>query len=248
MRRDDDKSRERSVTASFDRAAARYLAHAAVQKEMASWLAEWLPAKRTGRALEVGAGPGTFTGHLIPWDGPLTASDLSPAMCAVGRRRLPSVRWEVMAAEEPQGGPWDWIFSSSVLQWTPEPGRVFSAWRSRLAPGGRLLCGLFVAGSLPEWRALAGEGAPLAWRTAGEWRSQLEKAGFRVAREQTWSRAFTHPSARVFLRSVHGVGAAPDRVFSAGRLRRLLSDYERLHRVPGGIAATWNFHRFEAEL
>jgi malonyl-CoA O-methyltransferase len=241
-------SRERSVAASFDRAAARYLDHAAVQQEMASWLAAWIPAKRAGNALEVGAGPGTFTAHLVPWDGLLTASDLSPAMCAVGRRRLPSVRWEVMAAEEPEVGPWDWIFSCSVLQWTPDPGRVFAAWRRRLAPGGRLLCGLFVAGSLPELRDLAGGGSPLAWRTAGEWRLHLEQAGLRVIREQTRSRVFTHSSARVFLRSVHGVGAAPDRVFSAGRLRRLLADYERLHHVPGGVAATWNFYRFEAEI
>ena len=55
------------------------------------------------------------------------------------------------------GGPWDWIFSSSVLQWVADPRKVFATWRDRLAPGGRILGGLFAAGSLPEWTAVAGE-------------------------------------------------------------------------------------------
>jgi len=236
-----------SLLASFERAAATYMAHAGVQTAMAEWLAEWLPARRDGRALEVGAGPGIFTRRLLPWAGPLTASDLSPAMCAAGRGMLPELHWRVMAAEVPARGPWDWIFSSSVLQWTADPLAVFTAWRGRLAPGGRVLSGLFVKESLPEWRALAGDAAPLAWRTSEEWRAHLDRAGLHLVRDEARKRVFTHPSARAFLRSLHGVGAAPARRFSAGRLRRLLGDYETRHGTPQGAKATWTFYRFEAK-
>jgi len=234
------------LLATFERAAATYLAHAGVQTAMAEWLAEWLPAERAGRALEVGAGPGIFTRLMLPWAGPLTASDLSPAMCAVGRGMLPEVRWRVMAAEDPEGGPWDWIVSSSVLQWAADPAAVFAAWHRCLPPGGRVLSGLFVKESLPEWQAVAGSGAPLAWRATAEWRAHLERAGFRVVRDEARKRVFTHPSARAFLRSLHGVGAAPARRFAAGRLRRLLLDYEERHGTPQGVKATWMFYRFEA--
>lgn len=236
----------RSPAASFERAAATYLAHAAVQTAMAEWLAEWLPARREGRALELGAGPGVFTRLMLPWAGSLTASDLSPAMCAMGRGILPEVRWSVMAAESPQGGPWDWLISSSMLQWAGDPLALFRAWHECLAPGGRVLSGLFVQESLPEWRALAGAEAPLDWRTREDWRAFLIRAGFRIMRDEARRRVFTHPSARAFLRSLHGVGAAPDRRFAAGRLRRLLQDYEMLNGTAQGVKATWTFYRFEA--
>ena len=84
---------------------------------MAAWLAEWLPADRCGRALELGAGPGIFTENALPWCGEDLATDISPAMCAAGRAAIPRVAWDVMDAASPQGGPWDWIFTSSILQW-----------------------------------------------------------------------------------------------------------------------------------
>ncbi len=234
------------LRASFGRAALNYCEHARVQEALADWLVEWLPAKRDGRALEIGAGPGVFTRKILPWAGALTATDLSPAMCAAGRAALPQVEWRVMSAESPEPGPWDWIFCSSMLQWAADPGKVFAAWRGCLAPGGRLLAGLFVEGSLPEWRALAGEDSPLAWRTAAEWCACLERAGLRVVRSERQLRAFEYPSARAFLRSVHGVGGAPQRRLPLGRLRRLLRDYEARFHAPGGVPATWMFCRVEA--
>jgi len=222
------------------------MAHAGVQRAMAEWLAEWLPAERKGRALELGAGPGLFTQLLEPWDGSLTASDISPAMCALGRQALPTVHWEVMTAEAPESGPWDWIFSSSMLQWVADPAAAFAAWRGCLAPNGRLLSGFFVNDSLSEWRQLAGDSTPLAWRTPAEWRACLQRAGFRVLRDEAKTRVFSHPSAHAFLRSLHGVGAAPARRFPGARLRRLLKEYEARHGSPQGVRATWTFYRIEA--
>jgi trans-aconitate methyltransferase len=239
-------SEPQAVAASFDRAAPTYLANAGVQAALARWLAEWLPAERAGRALEVGAGPGVFTRLLLPWTGPLTATDASPAMCAAGKAQLPQLDWRRMAAEEPEGGPWEWIFSSSMLQWAADPAAVFAAWRASLAPGGRVLGALFAAGSLPEWHALAGVAAPLPWRTAQEWGTLIERSGLRLRREQSARRVQVYPSALAFLRSLHGAGAAPARQMPPGRLRRLLRDYETRHAGPAGVSATWTFYRFEA--
>jgi SAM-dependent methyltransferase len=151
-----------------------------------------------------------------------------------------------MSAEAPEPGPWDWIFCSSMLQWAADPEKVFAAWRERLVPGGRLLAGLFVEGSLPEWRAVAGEASPQVWRPAEEWCANLGRAGLRVARCDVQPRVFEYASARAFLRSVHGVGGAPQRRLPQGRLRRLLGDYEACFHAPGGVPATWMFCRVEA--
>lgn len=233
------------VIASFERGAANYLAHAGVQEALADWLAEWLPRRRAGRALEVGAGPGVFTRRLLPWEGPLLATDASPAMCRIGRGALPAARWRTMAAERPAAGPWDWIFSSSMLQWAEDPVSVFAAWRRRLAPGGRILSGLFAAGTLAEWHDLAGRWTPLRWREPEEWRGALRDAGLRLIRDEVQARDFRYPSAREFLRSLHASGAAPRRRLGPGALRRLLAGYESRSR--GGVSARWVFLRFEAE-
>jgi SAM-dependent methyltransferase len=233
------------VHRSFSRAATRYSRHARVQQAVADWLAEWLPRDRRGRALEVGAGPGTFTRRLLPWDGRIVASDLSAAMCSAGRSELPSVSWEVRDAADPGSGPWDWIFSSSVLQWVSEPVGVFGAWRHALAPGGRVLAGIPISGSLAELHGLDGE-SPLRWREADAWLEALRQSGLRVLRSDTTELVFHYPTARDFLRDLHGVGAAPRRRYTAGALRDLMRRYESLHRFPEGVRASWRFLRVEA--
>jgi len=232
---------------SFGRAARNYRRHAHVQTALANWLAEWLPEERTGHALEIGAGLGAFTSHLLPWAGELVASDIAPAMCAAGQATFPEIEWRELAAEAPEGGPWDWIFSNAMLQWSAEPAELFAAWRKQLAPGGRVLAGMFVAESLPELNALLGEDSPIRWRTPNEWRRLIEAGGLRMVRDATESRQFHHVSASAFLRSLHGVGAAPVRRIPPGRLRRILRDYEARHTSDAGVRATWTFYRFEAE-
>jgi SAM-dependent methyltransferase len=235
------------VEAEFSRAAGTYALHARVQTAAAEWLAEWLPEERNGRALEAGAGPGIFTRHLLPWSGQLVATDASAAMCEKGHAAWPQIEWRPMQAQAPATGPWDWIFTSSMLQWIDDPTDVFTAWKTTLAPGGRVTGVLFAEESLPELRALMGGWSPVVWRTPEEWSAHLERSGLRVLRTETLRRSFFYASATEFLRSLHGVGATPTRRLSVGALRRLLRDYEKLHGGSDGVKATWTFYRFQAE-
>lgn len=234
------------VVASFDRAAVRYRQHARVQRDMASWLADWIPAERTGRALEVGAGCGLFTEHLVPWRGEFLATDASAAMCAAGRELVPSAVWCVMTAEILEGSGWNWIFSSSMLQWVARPGDVLRGWRDRLAPGGRILAGLFVAGTLPELSAVIGDRAPVTWRPPAAWRDHIAQAGLELVRDATEAREYTYASALALWRTLHATGAAPRRRVSAAQLRTWLREYDDRFSTPAGVRATWTFHRFEA--
>lgn len=236
-----------ALRVSFGRAARTYDGHAVVQEALAGWVADWLPAERTGRALELGAGPGVFTRRLLPWRGVLTATDMAEAMCQRARAALPDVTWRVMRAEEPEGEAHDWMFSSSMLQWVENPRAVFTAWRRALRPGGRVLAGLFAEGSLPELRALTRGWTPLTWRLPDEWAESLALGGLRLVRAEAEERVFYHRSALHLLRSLHGVGAAPFHQFTPGRLRRLLREYDAQHSDARGVRSTWVFHRFEAE-
>ncbi|HVU35990.1 MAG TPA: methyltransferase [Opitutaceae bacterium] len=233
--------------AAFDRAARSYLRHAGVQRAMAAWLAGWLPETRTGRAIEYGAGPGVLTEHLVPWNGELLATDKSAAMCAEGRRRLPEIAWRVADADDPAPGPWDWVFSSSMLQWAEDPGTTLAGWREQLAEGGRILAGTFVADTLPEMQAVAGPG-PVRWRSAAEWEETIAGAGLRLLRAEADRRVFVYRSALDFWRSLHRVGAAADGRIEPSRLRRWMKDYDRRFVTAGGVTATWTFFRFEAVL
>jgi malonyl-CoA O-methyltransferase len=233
------------ILASFERAAAGYREHARVQAALADWLAKWLPAKRSGRALEVGAGTGLLTQKLVDWPGGVTATDIAPAMCAAGQAFLPQADWKVMAAESPLTGPWDWIFSSGMLQWIKDPVAVFSAWREQLAREGQVVAALFAAESLPEWRQVGGNDA-LIWRSPEIWRDALKRAGLKLRRDAVERRVFHYPSARAFLKTLHGVGAAPRRQFTPGQLRRLMKDYDGKFGGAAGVPATWTFFRFEA--
>lgn len=230
------------VSESFGRAAARYDAHAPVQAAMADWLAEWLPDRREGAALEIGAGTGLFTARTQPWDGGYVATDASAAMVARGQAQNPGMAWRELRAERVAGGPWAWIFSSSMLQWAEAPAEMLRGWRAALAPGGRVLTGFYVAETLPELRELTGGAGPLTWRTHWAWRDAFRAAGLRIVRDEVSRRTFSHGSARVLLRTLHGVGAAPHRLVPPVRLLGWLRE-----KGSAPMTATWTFYRCEAE-
>ena len=235
-----------SVILGFDNASRDYLKYAHIQKYAAASLARWLPESRKGSVLELGAGPGVFTHYLVPWKSNVCATDASEAMCSLGKMHLPSVAWKCSDANTPLAGPWDMLCSSSMLQWMPDPLVMLCNWKSVLAPKGRILCSLFVEGTLSEWASLSGLPPPLTWRSPLEWNLILMKSGFKVQRQEIEKKEIFSPNALESLKSIHKLGASPKPQLGAGHLRSLMLDYERKFSTPSGVSSTWVIYRFEA--
>lgn len=239
-----------SGPAHFQEKAARYEAGARVQAFMARWLAQWLEAPSPPGALawELGAGTGLFTRQLLRRGLAVRASDLAPAMVAQGRRRCPSAQWEVRDGWRLPRGVCDRLYSASFLQWAESPRDVLANWAAALCPGGRMLHGLYTGGTLAELRALLPVASPVKWLTAAEWLGQVSGAGLRVRRHESSRRVVRYASARALLRSLHDTGVTGTPALGAGGLRELMRHYEARFRHPGGgVVATWELLRFEAE-
>ncbi len=232
----------------FDSAAGTYDSYGGVQREMADWLAEWLPDEKSGGALELGAGTGFFTRHLLPWPGTLVATDLSPGMVATGRQHYPQIPWRVRDAGATGEEKFDWIFSCSFLQWSPDPDPLLEAWRQQLRPGGRVLSGFFVDGALPALHDLLGKHAPLLPRGEKDWIAHFENAGFRIRAIETREHSRSYPSALDLFRCLHRIGATGTPRMSVVELKQLLRTYGQTCRRPdGNVEGTWKYTRVLAE-
>lgn len=232
---------------SFDQAVQTYESFGFIQREMAAWLAEWLPSHRVGTAVEAGAGTGFFTRYLLPWKGRLVATDAAPAMTERGKSLWPGIDWQVALADRlPDVSP-QWIFSSSFLQWAKEPERVLRHWKGRLDSGGRALAGFFVAPTLPELHQVLPGCAPLTWRTPAEWEEHLQRAGLKLLRSEAVERVFLFKSSLDLLRTLHRTGTVPSSQTPACRLRRALREYDSRFANEHGVRSTWTFYRLESE-
>jgi malonyl-CoA O-methyltransferase len=231
----------------FDRRASQYEDHAPVQREAAAWLAEWLPEKIEGPALEVGAGTGLFTRHLVGRARTLIASDAAPRMVAAGSAVLPGVQWSVADAANPPGScGYSWIFSCSLVQWLPDPVAAFRAWHCASVPGARLVSGWFVRGTLGEFFAACPEASPFTWRDADEWNRMLAQAGWQTGRSEIRTFRRHHADSAAMLREIHNAGAIVPRRLGTGRLREALRRHDRDYRGEGGVRSTFEFLRVEA--
>jgi len=237
-----------SIISSFEQAAKDYLSYSQIQDYAASSLARWLPHSRDGNVLELGAGPGVFTRYLVPWKTDICASDASLAMVKLGEQLIPSIKWTLMDALQPKVGPWDIVCSSSMLQWICEPDAMFRNWKSTLTPKGRILCSLFVDGTLREWASISGLKAPLIWKTPLEWEQSLLKSGFRLLRHETDIKIIFYPTALDCVRALHKLGVSPRTQLGAGHLRTLIKKYEKLYKTNLGVPSSWVIYRFEAVL
>jgi SAM-dependent methyltransferase len=249
----------------FNECAESYADHAVVQRALAAWLAEWLEPSQSLRelsALELGAGDGCFTRYLAERAGRLTAIDEAPRMVRRGRRAVSSARWRVGDAWTIAAEPVERLYSASLLQWCPSPVETLRHWRRAVKPGGRMLHGFYVAPTLWEWESLAGPARGLAWRTPAEWEEAFQEAGWRVLRHEAQHRSVRLESALALLRFFHKTGAATPVGTGAGKLQRMLREYDArfawnatvnadsteapANALAGGVVSTWAFFRIEA--
>jgi malonyl-CoA O-methyltransferase len=229
------------IVQNFGRAAEDYDKFSQPQAAFASALAEIItPEERRGRAIEFGAGTALFTRQMMPWNGVYLATDAAARMVEIGRSRCPSASWKVMDANTTTGlGPADWIFACNLLQWLETPEVVLQSWRKLLAPGGQLAVAILLEDTFCELQELLPAAQPLRWRSAEAWRALVEQAGFGLERAEHWRQTSIHTSALDLLRGIHGMGLAPQRLSSAGKLRTALRTYDQRFAAPGGVRATW---------
>lgn len=231
----------------FNRRAQTYEQHASVQREAAAWVAEWLPPRIDGPALELGAGTGLFTRHLAPLSSQLVATDIAPRMVSAGVNALPGTSWSVAdAATPPPGSAYRWIFSCSLVQWLPDPAHAFRRWHEVSAPDARLVSGWFIRGTLGEFFTACPDASPFLWRDETEWLDLLRHAGWKPLRSSIRTYTRRHANSAAMLRDIHNAGAVIPRRLGIGRLRAALRDYDRMHPGGEGVTTTFVFLRVEA--
>lgn len=234
----------------FDEKAAEYARHARPQAEVARELAACIPFVDTPvETLELGAGTGLLTRELVARGYAVRATDTAPAMLAAGREAVPEARWETLDAWAPPVACCDRLFSSSLLQWSPEPEKTLASFRAALRPGGRMAHAVFISPTLAELRGLDGAPDALDWHDADFWTGAATRAGLRITHRETLTLHPVYTDAAALLRQIHGTGAVSGKpMLSAGALRRLLAEYDRRFAAPGGgVTATWCALIFEAE-
>jgi len=238
----------------FSHRAETYAENASVQRDAAKWLAEWIDCEilPSESVIELGAGTGFLTKKLLEKNLSVTATDISPEMVEHGKRACPEATWKICDGWKLPVNAFDWIFSSSLLQWMPRPKETLKGFYNALRRGGKMLHGFFVSPTLAELYSLAARDFfPLRWRTEAEWIENFEQTGFRILRSETNAVRVIYPNAKAFLRRLHdsGVTAVSDKKMPTGTLRKLLRDYEENFSAPEigvpTVYATWNFLRVE---
>lgn len=238
----------------YNRRAASYAHHAVVQRDLADWLAEWLPPASqaaTRSAIEVGAGDGLFTRHLVSRYARLIAIDAAPLMVELGRTKLPRAEWRVADAWTLNVAPADCLASASLLHWCSDPAAILERWRRAIKPGGTMLHGFYVAPTLPEWQSITPAPSPVRWRSPDEWEALFRRAGWTILRSQARTQTRAFESAIDLLRFLHHTGGATPRGTTLSRLRQTLAEYHRRFAAPhnhGAVSSTWTTFRIEAAL
>jgi len=233
----------------FSEKADRYEERAFIQSDLAAWGAKWLGRMGmiSGPVLEVGAGTGLFTKHLIKCFPELVATDVSEAMVALGKERVPEASWCVCDAWSPDDSAWGGMFSASLLQWCQDPCKVFASWKEVLRPGALMLHAFFLDGTLAELRDISSECLAIEFHSAEFWKNHFESSGFEVVDSEVMQTSYRFPSTLDLFRFLHGIGATlGPRKLKPSSLRGIIEacDHKRLQNSQRQLESNWVFGRF----
>lgn len=238
----------RRLRGAFDRAAATYERHDAVQRHVAGALLERLEWMRIAprRVLDLGCGPG---GLLVPLlrryrHAEVIGCDLAPAMAArAARRRHWWRRPRALCADAERlplaDASIDLVVSSLMLQWVETPDQVFGEVRRVLAPGGLFLFATLGPDTLHELRAVI---EPVTRAPSVNRFLDLHDVGDALVRARFADPVMdreditvTHPDLASLLRDLRGVGV---RNVLVGRSSGLLTP-RRLAQVEAAYRAQY---------
>lgn len=110
----------------------------------ARWVVEHMQLKPGDRVLELAAGTGALTAHLVRTAPPgveIVATDLQPPMIEIGKKNVsdPGVQWEIADAQELPfaNGAFDWIVIQFGYMFFPDKDLAAKEARRVLKPGGK---------------------------------------------------------------------------------------------------------------
>jgi SAM-dependent methyltransferase len=137
-----------------------------------------------GEVLEVGAGIGQMTRHLLalPAVRRTTAVEPDPALCAVHRVEFPKHELvQGTAADLPPGSAWDAIFSVNVLEHIEDDEGELRRYAGLLGPRSGCIC-LFVPARPELYAPIDKDFGHFRRYTKPELRRKLSAAGFEILR------------------------------------------------------------------
>ena len=146
---------KQKVISQFSRSVAQYHTAAAMQREAADALAQYLPT-RAQDVLEIGCGTGFLTKHLANRypDARFTITDISAPMIQECLLNVSTIgKFLVMDGEMPTvNGPFDLIASGLTFQWFENFERSFKALTRMLSKNGALVFSTIGHKNFYEWQ------------------------------------------------------------------------------------------------
>ena len=248
----------RQLRRAFGRAAPRYAAVAALQREVEARLLEqldYLDDRVPLRVLDLGSGPGRAAGAMKkrwPKADVMALDAALPMLREVPRHTRfwrPVRRVCADVAQLPLADQCtDVIFSSLCLQWLDDLPAVLREFRRVLRPDGLLVFSTFGPDTLAELRdayLAAGEVPPLSpFAAIQQVGDALLAAGFKDPVLDRDRYTLTYPDARALMHELRAIGAGDARsdrrrgLGGRARLQRVTAAYEPLRR-DGVLPSTW---------
>jgi malonyl-CoA O-methyltransferase len=154
---------KKEIIRNFSQSVDYYTDHAVLQKQTAFRLAKalepWQYSIPDGPVLEIGAGTGFFTEHLVTMfsSKKMEITDASPEMvnhCKKTFNSRKNLSFNVLDAEEHEWKEeaYSMITGNFVAQWFKDPSVTLSKMAKSLKPGGFMLMSFPGSESYPQWR------------------------------------------------------------------------------------------------
>lgn len=232
---------------------------AEVQHESADRLAKSLEPWRlilpTGPVLELGAGTGFLTNHLVRLlkDRELMITDLSADMLNYCRENLMKTETEDLRIQfkrldaenfQPPVNHYAMVCGNFVVQWFRDPALTLSRFADALKPGGLLLAAFPGHESFPEWREQCLKlGLPFTGNDLPNTEELVIKLSMCDGQVDFYedSRTVEYPNAISFFRNLKLTGADTklhSRQLKADKFRLLLDHWDRSENGP--VKVTWH--------
>ncbi|MFH1913762.1 MAG: methyltransferase domain-containing protein [Pseudomonadota bacterium] len=238
-----------SIRRAFERARNTYAEAAQVQDRAALRCAEHVPPGNYPAILEIGAGGGVLTRHIVARcsHSRYVAVDISSGMLAqVSRDGLTNPEFVVADGEYlilPHER-FDLLVSSSTMQWYRSPEVSIRDNLGLLRHGGRFSLSIFIDGTYAEFAeasAMSGFGSMLSMRSARYFMDILQDAKLASLETEIVTHVAYYPTVAEMLRAHRATGATATpggKQPSRQAYQRFIDHYESSHRAPEGVRST----------